>query len=485
MALHKSQDVAVDLSDPWRDDPFERYVHGERLLRLIRTLSDQPYVIALNGDWGTGKSVFLRRLEKHFANASPSLPFIRIDAWISDDAEDPLIPFVAALHEAIRSTQSEMKQLRTDLAAAAQKLAVPLTGFAANLIAPGSSAAIDAAAKAGQTLIDWQIARTKATDEFRATLAKARDALTGRDKSRRISHPVVIAIDELDRCRPDFSIKALERIKHFFNVPGVVFLIATDSGNLPAAVRSVYGDAIDGELYLRKFFDYEYRLPPPSAAQNLVALWRDFNMEKVLPEMNERHIVERAFHYSDNYGEVLSKFRDSIDAFEYRRFFAYFSDLFQLSLRDQSQAFTMLNAHIRTTPEAVVRIPLVDCFMVCVRFFSPPVFEMARRGRLTISSGNTGLPEHVRDAFARIASTPDGRNLSKYLSQESYENLLEGWRGESRRLRQQGQNENAFALMRMERRVEWSQQEPLKYVEGLLGLIHAFSPQELEGKSGA
>jgi len=477
LALRKSRKVSISPTAPWLEDPFERRVHGERLLKLVQTLNDQAYVIALNGDWGTGKSVFLRRLEHHFSNASPSLPFIRIDAWISDDAEDPLIPFVAAIYEAIRETQSGMTKLREDLARAAQKLATPITAFAANLILPGSGTAIDAAAKAGQSLIDWQLSRTTAADEFREVLERARDALTDRKKTRPITRPIVIAIDELDRCRPDFSIKALERIKHFFDVPGVVFLIATDSGNLPAAVRSVYGDAMDGELYLRKFFDYEYRLPTPSAEQNITALWRDFDMDSVLPEIREHHIIERSFHHAENYSETVRKFRSSIDAYEYRRFFSYFSGLFQLTLRDQAQAFTMLSAHIRTTPpEAFVRIPLVDCFMVCLRFFSPSTFELARRGRLSISSSNTEQSEKVRSAFVRIAADPDGKALSKYLSEGSLDRLLEGWRGESRRQMQQGQSDLAFAVMRMERRVEWNHQEPLDYIDGLLSLIFSFSP---------
>jgi hypothetical protein len=483
MALRKSNDVSVSPLLPWQDDPFDRRIHGERLLSLIRTLSDQPYVIALNGDWGTGKSVFLRRLEMHFQSASPSIPFVRIDAWISDDAEDPLVPFVAALHDRIRATQTGLQRTRDEFVKAAAKLAVPVTSFLANAIAPGSGGLIDAASEAGQSMIDWQIARTSAASEFREALAKVRDGLTERESNRPISRPIVIAIDELDRCRPDFSIKALERIKHFFNVPGVVFLIATDSGNLPAAVRSVYGDAIDGELYLRKFFDYEYRLPRPTARQNLAALWRDFDMERVLPESNNRPKIERAFLYTDGYSALLVGSPEEIDAFEYQQYFAHFSELFDLSLRDQAQAFTMLSAHVRTTPRNYVRLPLVDSFMVCLRFFYPAAFEMAKRGTLNISANSAETPEKARKAFNKIVASPDGRALSKYLTEGSLQALLEQWNSEIRRLFQQGNNENAFAYQRMAIRCELNKNEPLDYIDGLLGLIFSFSPDVEEADS--
>jgi len=34
---------------------------------------------------------------------------------------------------------------------------------------------------------------------------------------------VIIIVDELDRCRPDYAIRVLEIIKHLFDVNGYIF----------------------------------------------------------------------------------------------------------------------------------------------------------------------------------------------------------------------------------------------------------------------
>ena len=67
-------------------------------------------------------------------------------------------------------------------------------------------------------------------------------------------------IDELDRCRPTFAIELLERVKHIFDVPNIVFVFGINRGELVKALESVYGQ-IDAGTYLRRFFDMEFVLP--------------------------------------------------------------------------------------------------------------------------------------------------------------------------------------------------------------------------------
>ena len=75
---------------------------------------------------------------------------------------------------------------------------------------------------------------------------------------------MVFIIDELDRCRPTFAIEVLEKVKHIFDVPNVVFVFGINRDELCSSLRSVYGD-IDASVYLRKFFDMEFNLSAASA----------------------------------------------------------------------------------------------------------------------------------------------------------------------------------------------------------------------------
>ena len=75
--------------------------------------------------------------------------------------------------------------------------------------------------------------------------------------------PLIVAIDELDRCRPSYAIELLEVAKHLFAVDHVVFVLAVNCEQLAHSVKALYGNDFDAEGYLRRFFDVDCQLPEP------------------------------------------------------------------------------------------------------------------------------------------------------------------------------------------------------------------------------
>ncbi len=73
--------------------------------------------------------------------------------------------------------------------------------------------------------------------------------------------PVVIFIDELDRCRPSFAVQLLERIKHLFDVPNLIFVLLMNKNQLEKAIEGVYGSGTDAKGYLSKFINLFLHLP--------------------------------------------------------------------------------------------------------------------------------------------------------------------------------------------------------------------------------
>jgi hypothetical protein len=71
----------------------------------------------------------------------------------------------------------------------------------------------------------------------------------------------VVFIDELDRCSPTFAVRLLERAKHFFEVPGIVFVLLLNRDQLEAAIRGLYGAQVNANQYLHKFLTLTLRLP--------------------------------------------------------------------------------------------------------------------------------------------------------------------------------------------------------------------------------
>ncbi|MNL17236.1 KAP family P-loop domain protein [compost metagenome] len=72
--------------------------------------------------------------------------------------------------------------------------------------------------------------------------------------------PIVIFIDELDRCRPDFAVQMLEVIKHTLEVEGVQFVLITNTQQLRASINHCYGHQVDAQRYLDKFIKFSFQL---------------------------------------------------------------------------------------------------------------------------------------------------------------------------------------------------------------------------------
>lgn len=72
---------------------------------------------------------------------------------------------------------------------------------------------------------------------------------------------LVIFVDELDRCRPSFAIKVLERIEHYFVNDRITFVFSMNIEQLQHTIKAFYGNDFDACRYLDRFFDIRLSLP--------------------------------------------------------------------------------------------------------------------------------------------------------------------------------------------------------------------------------
>lgn len=247
------------------NDILDRAGFGKSLSRIIEGIED-PLVIALDGRWGTGKTYFLRRwvAEHRLSNAGRALT-VYFDAFENDYIGDPLVALVAALTNRLPpADQSKLDQVKKY----AVKLFRPATRIGLALATAGASIALDEVMDAGaealreeakEALNDFwkrESGRQIAMVEFRSAIQALTKGGDGAD-----ALPLVIVIDELDRCRPDFALDVLEVVKHFFTVPGVHFILGVNLDALASSVRIRYGSEIDAMLYLQKFISFSMALP--------------------------------------------------------------------------------------------------------------------------------------------------------------------------------------------------------------------------------
>ena len=84
---------------------------------------------------------------------------------------------------------------------------------------------------------------------------------------------LIVLVDEIDRCLPDEQLKILERLHHLFDIKNCTVIVAMNQVCIAKTVNTIYG--IDGYEYLRKFFDFTYKLET-SASEYLKSLLDDF-----------------------------------------------------------------------------------------------------------------------------------------------------------------------------------------------------------------
>lgn len=147
-----------------------------------------------------------------------------------------------------------------------------------------------------------EVGRKVAMKEFRAAL----EGMTSSEGDQRV--PLVIVVDELDRCRPDYALELLEVIKHFFSVPSVHFLLGVNLEALMNSVCARYGAGIDAQSYLKKFVSFSLTLPKdvgPYGGESVVrefasSLYRDMKLPDSLSSslLDQMAVLARVHEFS-------------------------------------------------------------------------------------------------------------------------------------------------------------------------------------------
>lgn len=245
------------------NDALGREKSGKSLSALLDRIED-PLVVALDGRWGTGKTYFLKRWvgAHRKQNDGKALP-LYFDAFANDYLSDPLVALISALADRIpREDVSKLTQLKE----AASKFVKPLAKIGLNLATFGAKEALDDLGDAAAEAISGEA--EKVVEDFwrreegrQKAMQAFRDALSDLVRGQSEPTPLVIVIDELDRCRPDYALEVLEVIKHFFAVPMVHFVLGVNLSALENSVKARYGNDIDATAYLQKFISMTFVLP--------------------------------------------------------------------------------------------------------------------------------------------------------------------------------------------------------------------------------
>lgn len=259
--------AAEAFDQPFEGDLFQRRELAERLTGYVDRLPDGA-VIAIDGAWGEGKSWFGR----HWCSSLTSdRTTAYLDAFATDYMDDPFLAICAEVLKVIREKNGPLEASLRDAGGRVARALIPVA--AKITLALGGRALLGTANLGEEIQSALEAADDKASDALEKLLSKHLAAYEEEGKSvagfkekleeftSQLSKPFVIFVDELDRCRPDYAVRTIERIKHFFGVKGLVFVLLINKPQLVAAVKGLYGEHVDAEAYLRKFVQFSLTLP--------------------------------------------------------------------------------------------------------------------------------------------------------------------------------------------------------------------------------
>ena len=272
-------------------DEFNRKPIAENIIRLLTSDIDlSPMVI--DGGWGTGKTEFCKKLIRLMQEQHRDYQPVYIDAFRSDHSGEPLLALLAEIIKACtpENVDGRPSEQRTNLTRKIAKVA----GFGIKTTFKAAMGHVlkqntdDLAEELQQIMNDDQEARSVAetvTDTANTianhTIDVAVEALLKEQieaeknletlksclKGLAADKPIILFIDELDRCRPDYAVDMLEVIKHVFDIENVKVVLVTNTKQLRAAINHRYGLEVDAQKYLDKFLKYSFALPEKVVAQ--------------------------------------------------------------------------------------------------------------------------------------------------------------------------------------------------------------------------
>ena len=276
-------------------DEFNRKPIAENIIRLLTSPIDlSPMVI--DGGWGTGKTEFCKKLIRLMQEQHRDYQPVYIDAFRSDHSGEPLLALLAEIIKACtpEDTGEQPSEQRKNITRKVAKAA----GFVMKTVAKAAVGHVlkqnleDLEKGMSQIINDEEEAKnvaatvadsatTLASHSIDATIDATIEALLKEQieaeknletlkaclKELAADKPIILFIDELDRCRPDYAVDMLEVIKHVFDIENVKVVLVTNTKQLRAAINHRYGVAVDAQKYLDKFLKYSFALPDKIVAR--------------------------------------------------------------------------------------------------------------------------------------------------------------------------------------------------------------------------
>lgn len=237
--------------DSFGIDPYEK-----GLIKFIKG-SCTPITIALQGEWGSGKTSLMYTLKQQLADTEKA-PFyaIWLNTWefaLMKDAPTALVEILYTLTSEVARIMSLDENKTTKLLNNINTFGQTVLKIAAKATAerfvPGSGEAIESFYR-------------KKKDSVIAELRDDLEKTINENLSKVEKKGIIFFIDDLDRIDPPAAVQLLELLKNIFTLNNCIFILALDYDVVVKGLKPKFGELTEkNEREFRSFFDKIIQVP--------------------------------------------------------------------------------------------------------------------------------------------------------------------------------------------------------------------------------
>ena len=302
------------------------YLSRQPFIKLLKNIienqskNNNGYSIAIDGDWGSGKTWILDALESQLPNDEYLI--FHYNAWENDFYEEPLVALLSVMLESLRQIKkvTEIDGKANVVSSSILTLSKIVGVITEKKLGVNLSDTFDAIKNTNAALHDAAL-----TDEDFNTLLPLSNALKQVRKvlsELNSDFKIILVVDELDRCLPEYAIKVLERLHHVCNKMQVFQIISIDKFNLADSICKVFGknflkttpehnimQFVDS--YLQKFIDISIPLSNGKPDKSLEVM---NGLEKTFCEWTRDNSAGAPINFNENFlEEFLAEMFSGID----------------------------------------------------------------------------------------------------------------------------------------------------------------------------
>ena len=202
-------------------DCFESTKDFAKALKNDIDTKETPHSLLLSADYGMGKTFFSTRFVQYLRNNRYDV--IYFSAWENDYLQEPFIAFSKAIVSYIHN-KFKAERYKANIS--------KLFDITQNIVSSVTLSFGCGISLSAEQLIDTFKTEIDPIIEFRKQLTSFINKIPKKK--------LILIIDELDRCRPDYAMKTLECIKHFFDIEGLFIIVPTNKAALNDCIKSLY-----------------------------------------------------------------------------------------------------------------------------------------------------------------------------------------------------------------------------------------------------